>query len=139
MRTGATRPLRHARSPRGGDGTNDARVYYYALHHPTAVLRKEPSMNSKTVLLVEDQIEFLAIYKLYLERNGYNVLVAEDGEAAVRCAREHHPELILMDFSVPLLDGIGATTQLKRDPGTRDIPVVLITAHAYGSVGRRAR
>jgi CheY-like chemotaxis protein len=96
-------------------------------------------MNSKTVLLVEDQIEFLAIYKLYLERNGYNVLVAEDGEAAVRCAREHHPELILMDFSVPLLDGIGATTQLKRDPDTCDIPVVLITAHAYGSVGRRAR
>lgn len=96
-------------------------------------------MTSKTVLVVEDQIEFLAIYKLYLERNGYRVLVAEDGEAAVRCAREHHPELILMDFSVPRLDGIGATAQLKGDPDTRDIPVVLITAHAYGSVGRRAR
>jgi CheY-like chemotaxis protein len=96
-------------------------------------------MTSKTVLVVEDQIEFLAIYKLYLERNGYHVLVAEDGEAAVRCAREHHPELILMDFSVPRLDGIGATAQLKGDPDTRDIPVVLITAHAYGSVGRRAR
>lgn len=96
-------------------------------------------MTSKTVLVVEDQIEFLAIYKLYLERNGYHVLVAEDGEAAVRCAREHHPELILMDFSVPRLDGIGATAQLKGDPDTCDIPVVLITAHAYGSVGRRAR
>ena len=96
-------------------------------------------MQAKTVLLVEDQIEFLAIYKLYLERRGYHVLVAEDGEAAVRSARQNHPELILMDFSVPLLDGIGATTIIKGDPSTCDIPVVLITAHAYGSVGRRAR
>lgn len=96
-------------------------------------------MKSKTVLLVEDQIEFLAIYKLYLERHGYDVLVAEDGESAVRCAREHHPGVILMDFSIPRLDGIAATTQLKGDPATRDIPVLLLTAHAYGSVGRRAR
>ena len=97
-------------------------------------------MQSKTVLIVEDQIEFLAIYKLYLERSGYHVLVAENGEAAVRTAREHHPELILMDFSVPgELDGIGATAILKGDPTTRDIPVLLLTAHTYGSVGRRAR
>lgn len=96
-------------------------------------------MQSKTVLIVEDQIEFLAIYKLYLERNGYRVLVAEDGESAVRTAREHHPELILMDFSVPGLDGIGATEILKGDPATSDIPVLLLTAHTYGSVGRRAR
>lgn len=93
----------------------------------------------KTVLIVEDQLEFLAIHKLYLEKHGYRVLAAEDGEVGLRFAREHRPNVILMDFSMPRLDGIEATIQLKRNPDTRDIPVVLLTAHAYGSVGRRAR
>lgn len=43
-----------------------------------------------------------------------------------------------MDFSIPRMDGIGATVELKNDPATRDIPVLLLTAHTYGSVGRRA-
>ena len=96
-------------------------------------------MEMKTVLLVEDQLDFLAVHKLYLERHGFRVVTAEDGRTAVLRAREHHPHVILMDFSIPLLDGIGATAQLKRDPDTRDIPVVLLTAHTYGTVGRRAR
>lgn len=93
----------------------------------------------KTVLIVEDQIDFLAIHKLYLEKHGYRVLAAEDGQEAVRCARACQPDLILMDFSIPVLDGIGATRALKDDPATSAIPVILLTAHAYGSVGRRAR
>lgn len=96
-------------------------------------------MERKTVLIVEDQLDFLAIQKLYLEKHGYRVLAAEDGEEGVKYARKHRPDLILMDFSVPRLDGIGATQRLKGDPETCDIPVVLLTAHAYGSVGRRAR
>ena len=96
-------------------------------------------MEQKTVLLVEDQLDFLAVHKLYLERHGFRVVTAEDGRTAVLRAREHHPHVILMDFTIPLLDGLGATAQIKRDPDTRDIPVVLLTAHTYGSVGRRAR
>ena len=96
-------------------------------------------MDMKTVLLVEDQLDFLAVHKLYLERHGYRVVTAEDGPSAVLRAHEHQPNVILMDFSIPLLDGIGATAQLKGDPDTRDIPVVLLTAHSYGTVGRRAR
>ena len=96
-------------------------------------------MEQKTVLLVEDQLDFLAVHKLYLERHGFRVVTAEDGRTAVLRAREHHPHVILMDFTIPLLDGIDATAQIKRDPDTRDIPVVLLTAHTYGSVGRRAR
>lgn len=95
-------------------------------------------MDSKTILMIEDQIEFLAVNKLYLERHGYRVLAAEDGEEGVRVARQHRPDLILMDFSVPRLDGIGATVALKRDPATREIPILLLTAHSYGSVARRA-
>jgi two-component system, cell cycle response regulator DivK len=93
----------------------------------------------KTVLLVEDQIDFLAVQKLYLERHGYRVLAAEDGVEGLRFAREHQPHLILMDLSIPRMDGLRATRELKQDPATRDIPIVLLTAHAYGSAGRRAR
>ncbi|CAN5854429.1 response regulator [soil metagenome] len=96
-------------------------------------------MEQKTVLIVEDQLEALTINKIYLERSGYHVLAAENGLEGIRCAREHRPHLILMDLSMPKLDGVGATLQLKQDPVTRDIPVVLLTAHGYGSVGRRAR
>lgn len=95
-------------------------------------------MGIKTVLMIEDQMEFLAVNKLYLERHGYRVIAAEDGEEGVRMARNQKPDLILMDFSVPRLDGIGATAELKRDPETREIPILLLTAHAFGSVGRRA-
>lgn len=96
-------------------------------------------MEVKTILLVEDQLEFLAVHKLYLERHGYRVLTAEDGESAILAAQQHRPNVILMDFSIPQLDGIRATEQLKEDPRTSSIPVVLLTAHTYGSVGRRAR
>jgi two-component system, cell cycle response regulator DivK len=96
-------------------------------------------MVTKTILLVEDQIDFLAVQKLYLERHGYTVLAVEDGLEAVRCAREHLPNVILMDLSLPSQDGLEATRQLKGDPETSEIPVILLTAHGYGSVGRRAR
>ena len=96
-------------------------------------------MARKTVLIVEDQLDFLAINQRYLERHGYQVLAAENGEDGVRLAREHRPHLILMDFSVPRLDGIDATAMLLEDPATEQIPIVLLTAHSYGSVGRRLK
>lgn len=94
---------------------------------------------SKTILFAEDQLDFLAVNKLYLERHGYRVVAAENGEEAIRVAHECRPDLILMDFSMPRMDGIRATTAIKADPQTRDIPVIMLTAHSYGSVGRRAR
>lgn len=96
-------------------------------------------MMSKTILFAEDQLDFLAVNKLYLERHGYRVVAAENGEEAIRAAHEVRPDLILMDFSMPRMDGIRATTAIKADPQTRDIPVIMLTAHSYGSVGRRAR
>jgi two-component system cell cycle response regulator DivK len=92
----------------------------------------------KTVLIVEDQIETLAIHAAYLERHGYRVLRAENGEEGVDSARRHNPDMILMDLSIPRLDGFGATEALKRDPDTGHIPIVVMTAFAYGSVGKRA-
>lgn len=94
---------------------------------------------AKTVLIVEDQMEFRAIQAMYLHHHGYRVLAADNGWDGLRAARECSPDVILMDVSLPGLDGIRATEQLKRDVDTRRIPVVIITAHPYGSVGQRAK
>jgi two-component system, cell cycle response regulator DivK len=93
---------------------------------------------AKTILIVEDQLEMRAIHAMYLHHHGYRVLAADNGDDGLKAARETGPDLILMDISVPGTDGIRATEQLKQDPETRHIPVVIITAHPYGSVGRRA-
>jgi two-component system, cell cycle response regulator DivK len=97
-----------------------------------------PDAAARTVLIVEDQIEMRAITVAYLERRGYRVLATENGADAVERARRERPDLIFMDVSVPGMDGIRATAELKRDPETRGIPIVIVSAHPYGSVGRRA-
>src|SRR5690606_6484972 len=77
--------------------------------------------------------------KVYLEQQGYRVVAADDGNQGVQAAREYRPNIILMDLSMPKKDGLSATRELKSDPSTSHIPVILLTAHAYGSAGRRAR
>jgi two-component system, cell cycle response regulator DivK len=96
-------------------------------------------MSDKTILIVEDQTELRTVNSLFLEKHGYRVLAVENGAEGVRSAREDRPDLIIMDLSIPVLDGFHATRQIKQDPETRDIPVLVLTAHSYGSAGRRAR
>jgi len=82
------------------------------------------------ILLVEDNPDNQEIYRIILAHHGYEILQAWDGEAGLRMAREHHPELILMDLTMPLVDGLEATRRLKADPATAAIPVIALTAHA---------
>ena len=82
------------------------------------------------ILLVEDNADNQEIYRIILAHHGHSVIQAWDGEAGVRMAREHQPELILMDLSMPLIDGLEATRRLKADPATAAIPVIALTAHA---------
>lgn len=84
----------------------------------------------KTVLLVEDNEDNLAVYRTILDHVGYRVLEARDGEEGVVRARDDQPDLILMDISIPKIDGWEATRRLKADTSTRDIPVIALTAHA---------
>ena len=93
----------------------------------------------KTVLLVEDQLEFRAIQTLYLQHHGYRVITAGDGESALRVARDARPDVILLDHSLPRRNGLDVARELRGSPDTAAIPIVLITAHAYGALGRRAR
>jgi two-component system cell cycle response regulator DivK len=83
-----------------------------------------------TILLVEDNEDNQAIYSIILSHFGYSVLQAWDGEKGVKMAREHGPDLILMDLTMPVVDGLEATRMLKADPVTSAIPVIALTACA---------
>jgi len=82
------------------------------------------------ILLVEDNEMNRDMLYRRLERRGYQVLVAEDGEQGVSMAQAERPDLILMDMSLPVLDGWQATQQIKSAPETQSIPVIALTAHA---------
>ncbi len=91
------------------------------------------------VLVVDDYDDARVMYGECLLLGGYRVVEARNGEAAVAQARALSPDVILMDLSLPGLDGWDATRQLKADPGTRHIPVVALTGHAAARATDRAR
>ena len=87
-------------------------------------------MAGRTVLIIEDNIMNLELATDLLEANGFSVLQAQNAEVGLRLAREAMPDLILMDLSLPGMDGLQATKALKSDPATRHLIVVALTAHA---------
>ena len=95
--------------------------------------------SSKTVLLVEDNEDNRTVYRTILEHFGYRVVEARNGEDGIRMAREDLPDLILMDISIPLVDGWEATCILKADPATSTIPVIALTAHALATDRAKAQ
>ncbi len=82
------------------------------------------------ILYVEDNDDNIYMLTRRLVRKGYEVVVAMDGEAGIEVARREAPALILMDLSLPVIDGWVATRRLKAEPETRAIPVIALTAHA---------
>jgi len=82
------------------------------------------------ILLVEDNEMNRDMLSRRLQRKGYEVLIATDGEQGVSMARAEQPDLILMDMSLPVLDGWEATRTIKAAPETRSVPVIALTAHA---------
>jgi two-component system cell cycle response regulator DivK len=82
------------------------------------------------ILLVEDNEPSADALARRLERRDYIVVIAADGHQAVSLARAEQPDLILMDLGLPGIDGWDATAQLKMDPETRHIPIVVLSAHA---------
>ena len=90
------------------------------------------------ILLVEDNEMNRDMLSRRLERKNYTVVIAVDGEQGVAMARSEAPDLILMDMSLPVLDGWEATSQIKADPSTSTIPVIALTAHAMAGDRERA-
>ena len=89
------------------------------------------------VLLVEDQLELREMYVQQLELSGFDVIEAGNGADALTHTTAHSPDIVLMDLSLPVLDGWEATRRLKNDARTAHIPVVALTAHdASGELQR---
>lgn len=90
------------------------------------------------VLLVEDFVDAREMYRDYLEFSGFRVETAGDGREAIEKARACRPDLVLMDLSLPVIDGWEATRILKADAATSHLPIVALSAHAMAPEGRRA-
>ncbi len=82
------------------------------------------------ILVVEDNPHNLELIKIVLERDGFEVIKAEDGLRAIEEARLHHPDLIMMDMQLPGIDGYETTRRLKADKELSKIPVLAVTAYA---------
>lgn len=90
------------------------------------------------ILYVEDNDDNVFMLKPRLERKGYTVIIAADGEAGIALAQREKPDLILMDLELPGIDGWEATRQLKNLPETSSIPVIAVSAHAMSGDRERA-
>ncbi len=90
------------------------------------------------ILYVEDNVDNVYMLKKRLERKGYTVFVAEDGQQALDMVTKVAPSLVLMDLSLPVLDGWETTRRLKSRPETSGIPVIALSAHAMSGDREKA-
>lgn len=80
-----------------------------------------------TIMVVDDSPTEIHVFKKFLEKQGYRIIEAKDGQEGIEKAIQAHPDLILMDVVMPVLNGFQATRQLKNNEKTADIPVIMIT------------
>ena len=95
--------------------------------------------NAPLILVVDDYQDAREMYAEYLQFSGFRVAEARNGNEAVERAFALKPDLILMDLSLPGMDGWEATRRLKADEATRDIPIVALTGHALAGASEGAR
>ena len=93
----------------------------------------------KTVLVVEDNELNMKLFHDLLEANGYDIIQTRSGLEAIDLAREHHPDLILMDIQLPEVSGLEVTKWIKEDDDLRSIPIVAVTAFAMKGDEERIR
>ena len=85
--------------------------------------------SGRTIMIVEDYDDTRILLRRVLERLGYTVLEASNGQEAVDIAAREHPDLILMDLDLPILDGIAATQRIRKQPEMEKVPIVAVTAY----------
>tara|TARA_B100000945_G_scaffold217522_1_gene175505 strand:+ start:743 stop:1105 length:363 start_codon:yes stop_codon:yes gene_type:complete len=90
------------------------------------------------ILIVEDNEMNRDMLSRRLERKGFDVVMAEDGQKGVNMSKSESPDLILMDLSLPVMDGWQATTTIKSDEETKSIPIIVLTAHAMAGDREKA-
>ena len=90
------------------------------------------------ILIVEDNEMNRDMLSRRLERKGFDVVMAEDGAKGVDMSKSENPDLILMDLSLPVMDGWEATSTIKADNNTKEIPIIVLTAHAMAGDREKA-
>src|SRR5690625_712977 len=121
------KPLRRSKNPLSrGHSQHGARI---RMSQTTASVQTQPDA-LKTVLVVEDNELNMKLFHDLLEAHGYEVLQTRDGMDALRLARQHRPNLILMDVQLPVISGLEVTKWLKEDDDLKEIPVIAVTAFA---------
>ena len=96
------------------------------------------AVRAQTVMVVDDMADVREVIALWLRSQGFNVVEASDGREAVELAPLVHPDLILMDLGMPVLDGYEATRLIHGREETRDVPVVAVTAFSDSNTRRKA-
>ena len=115
-----------------------ARLHEIA-HHGATESHPRPSPMTKTILIVEDNELNMKLFHDLLDAHGYKTLQTRNGMEALALAREHRPDLILMDIQLPEVSGLEVTKWLKEDDQLRKIPVVAVTAFAMKGDEERIR
>jgi two-component system, cell cycle response regulator DivK len=115
---------------------NSARSNYQSRVRAGTMMGKN-SANRK-ILLVEDSEDARYFMRLELEQLGFSVIEAEDGVQAVQKALQEQPDIVLMDLSLPTMDGLEATKQIRKDDRLRSIPIIAVTAHQDFRQGAKA-
>ena len=95
-------------------------------------------MNEKTILVIEDNDLNMKLIRTLLKLKNYQTIESVDAETGIQLAREHHPDLILMDIQLPGMDGLTATRVIKNDSAMKDIPVVALTGHSMPGDAEKA-
>jgi CheY-like chemotaxis protein len=106
---------------------------------PQGVPEQARARTKPLVLVVDDFEDNRTMYAVYLTYSGYDVVEAADGREAVEVATRRMPDVIVMDLTLPVMDGWEATRRLKRDERTRSIPIIALTGHAITGQSRDAR
>jgi CheY-like chemotaxis protein len=89
----------------------------------------EKDSRDRTVLIVEDSDDARYFMRLALEQLGYIIVEAENGAKAIEVAERERPDIILMDLSLPIMDGLAATEKIRASDGLKSIPIIAVTAH----------
>ncbi len=82
----------------------------------------------KKILIADDEMDIIKVIKFRLSKAGYDIIVTTDGQEALKKIREIKPDLVILDYSMPLMNGDEVCEHIKKDPATRNIPVIMITA-----------
>lgn len=91
--------------------------------------------DAKTILVVEDNVDSREMLRMFLEKAGYNVQEAENGRDAIDLAREVHPDLVMIDLNLPVMDGISAAREIRQLEGLRNVPIIANSASGSHGIG----